>query len=116
VGITGSKAKCELLTSEFGFNAALDYKAGGLMRQLAEATAGGIDVFFDNVGGEVFEAALFNMSRAGAWSRVALSRPTTLIFRKGYQACVAYPRGSFRGACRCGASSCRTSTISVIEP
>ena len=65
VGIAGGQAKCDLLTSEFGFDAAVDYKAGNIYQQLMSASQGGIDVFFDNVGGEVFEGALFNMKPGG---------------------------------------------------
>jgi NADPH-dependent curcumin reductase CurA len=65
VGIAGGKAKCDLLTNEYGFDAAVDYKAGNVYQALVAATQGGIDVFFDNVGGEVFEACLFNMKSYG---------------------------------------------------
>jgi NADPH-dependent curcumin reductase CurA len=65
VGIAGGQAKCDLLTSEFGFDAAVDYKAGNLFQTLAAATQGGADIYFDNVGGEIFEAALFSMKQGG---------------------------------------------------
>jgi NADPH-dependent curcumin reductase CurA len=65
VGIAGGEAKCALLTNELGFDAAVDYKAGNLRRALRAACPGGIDVYFDNVGGEVFEACLFNMANFG---------------------------------------------------
>jgi NADPH-dependent curcumin reductase CurA len=65
VGIAGGKAKCDLLVSEFGFDAAVDYKAGQVHRALAAACPQGIDIYFDNVGGLVFEAALFNMRHGG---------------------------------------------------
>jgi NADPH-dependent curcumin reductase CurA len=65
VGIAGGQAKCDLLTSEFGFDAAVDYKAGNVYQALMPATQGGIDVYFDNVGGEIFEACLFNMKQGG---------------------------------------------------
>lgn len=65
IGIAGGKAKCDLLTSEFGFDAAIDYKAGNVYQALVAATQGGIDVYFDNVGGEIFEACLFNMKPYG---------------------------------------------------
>jgi NADPH-dependent curcumin reductase CurA len=65
VGIAGGKAKCDMLTGELGFDAAVDYKAGNLFQSLLSASQGGIDVFFDNVGGEIFEAALFNMKQNG---------------------------------------------------
>ena len=65
VGVTGGAAKCELLTRELGFDAAVDYKAGNTRRALREACPDGIDVYFDNVGGDVLEACLFNMNTHG---------------------------------------------------
>ncbi len=65
VGIAGGAAKCALLTEELGFDAAVDYKAGDTRRALRAACPGGIDVYFDNVGGEVLEACLFNMANHG---------------------------------------------------
>jgi NADPH-dependent curcumin reductase CurA len=65
VGIAGGAAKCALLTRELGYDAAVDYKAGATRRALKEACPDGIDVYFDNVGGDVFEACLFNMALHG---------------------------------------------------
>ena len=65
VGIAGGAAKCALLVRELGFDDAVDYKADGLRRALRTACPDGIDVYFDNVGGDVFEACLFNMSLHG---------------------------------------------------
>ena len=69
VGSAGSHDKVQLLTSEFGFDAAINYKTaaaeGGLRRQLAEAAPEGIDVYFDNVGGDHLEAALACMRDHG---------------------------------------------------
>jgi hypothetical protein len=65
VGIAGGAAKCALLVDELGFDAAVDYKAEGLRRALKAACPDGIDVYFDNVGGDVLEAALFNMALHG---------------------------------------------------
>ena len=65
VGIAGGAAKCAWLTSELGFDAAVDYKAGGLSAALKAAAPGGIDVYFDNVGGDVLEACLFQMKQGG---------------------------------------------------
>ncbi len=65
VGIAGGAAKCALITDEFGFDAAVDYKAGDTRRALRAACPDGIDVYFDNVGGEVLEACLFNMALHG---------------------------------------------------
>jgi NADPH-dependent curcumin reductase CurA len=65
VGIAGGAAKGELLKSEFGFDEVVDYKAGETRRALRAACPGGVDVYFDNVGGDIFEAALFNMKDHG---------------------------------------------------
>jgi hypothetical protein len=65
VGIAGGPDKCFLLTDELGFDAAVDYKAGDTRRALRAACPDGIDVYFDNVGGDIFEACLFNMANHG---------------------------------------------------
>lgn len=65
VGIAGGKAKCDWLVSELGFEAAVDYKSGALYKALKEAVPGGIDVYFDNVGGDIFEACLALMRQDG---------------------------------------------------
>lgn len=65
VGIAGGEAKGRWLTDELGFDAAVDYKAPDFKRQLRAAVPDGIDVFFDNTGGDVFEACLFAMRNHG---------------------------------------------------
>ena len=65
VGVAGGAAKCALLTGELGFDAAVDYKAGDVRRALRAACPEGVDVYFDNTGGEILEAALFNMNLHG---------------------------------------------------
>ena len=65
VGIAGGPDKCALLTGELGFDAAVDYKGGDLRRALRAACPDGVDVYFDNVGGDVLEACLFNMNNHG---------------------------------------------------
>jgi hypothetical protein len=65
VGVAGGAAKCARLTGELGYDAAVDYKAGDTRRALRAACPDGIDVYFDNVGGEVLEACLFNMALHG---------------------------------------------------
>lgn len=65
IGSAGSDDKVKLLTEEYGFDAAFNYKTGGSVKeQLKEAAPDGIDVYFDNVGGEHLEAALssFNLN------------------------------------------------------
>ncbi len=65
VGVAGGAAKGALLVKEYGFDEVVDYKAGEVRRALRAACPSGIDVYFDNVGGDVFEAALFNMANHG---------------------------------------------------
>jgi NADPH-dependent curcumin reductase CurA len=69
VGIAGGKAKCELVTGELGFDACIDYKADSFKDDFKAATAKGIDVVFENVGGMVLDAAL---SRMNAFGRIAI--------------------------------------------
>src|SRR5271155_5552352 len=65
VGIAGGAAKCALLKKVLGFDDAVDYKAGDTFRALRAACPDGIDVYFDNVGGDILEACLFNMKNHG---------------------------------------------------
>ncbi|GAA3677536.1 NADP-dependent oxidoreductase [Arthrobacter ginkgonis] len=65
VGSAGSAEKVQLLTDKYGFDAAFNYKDGDVKGQLAAAAPGGIDVYFDNVGGEHLEAALAAFNRGG---------------------------------------------------
>ena len=58
IGSTGSARKARLLVEDFGFDSALDYRARPIADQLREAAPDGIDVYFDNVGGDHLEAAL----------------------------------------------------------
>ncbi|MEV4225028.1 NADP-dependent oxidoreductase [Nonomuraea sp. NPDC049725] len=58
VGSAGSAAKAAYLTSELGFDAAIDHRAGDLGGRLAAAAPDGIDVYVDNVGGDHLEAAI----------------------------------------------------------
>ncbi|WP_070377708.1 NADP-dependent oxidoreductase [Rhodococcus sp. WMMA185] len=58
VGIAGGPEKCAYLRDELGFDAAVDHKAPDFVEQLRTAVPDGIDVYFENVGGEVAEAVL----------------------------------------------------------
>jgi NADPH-dependent curcumin reductase CurA len=58
IGSAGSAEKVALLTEKYGYDAAFDYHAGPVREQLAAAAPEGIDVYFDNVGGDHLEAAL----------------------------------------------------------
>ncbi|MET0272486.1 MAG: NADP-dependent oxidoreductase [Phenylobacterium sp.] len=65
VGVAGGAEKGRWLVDELGFDATIDYKAGGLRQQFKEVLPEGIDVYFDNTGGEIFEACLFAMKNHG---------------------------------------------------
>jgi NADPH-dependent curcumin reductase CurA len=65
IGIAGGADKCHWLTSELGFDAAVDYKDGALFKALRAAAPKGIDVYFDNVGGDILEACLPQMNNYG---------------------------------------------------
>ncbi|MBN4747281.1 NADP-dependent oxidoreductase, partial [Pandoraea nosoerga] len=65
VGVAGGAAKGALLVDELGFDAAVDYKAPDFRRALRAACPQGVDVYFDNVGGDVLETCLFAMNLGG---------------------------------------------------
>lgn len=65
VGIAGGKDKCNWLVSELGFDAAVDYKSEPVFKALKAAAPNGIDVYFDNVGGDILEACLPQMNNGG---------------------------------------------------
>ena len=62
VGIAGGEAKCRMVVEELGFDAAIDYKREDVRAALRQHCPKGIDVYFDNVGGEILEAALANLA------------------------------------------------------
>lgn len=62
VGIAGTEEKCRWLTEELGFDAAVSYKDGSLPRKLRRACPSGIDVVFENVGGDVMDASLMQLN------------------------------------------------------
>jgi NADPH-dependent curcumin reductase CurA len=65
IGSAGSADKVAYLTERLGFDAAFDYKSGPVRDQLAEAAPDGIDVYFDNVGGDHLEAAINAFNQGG---------------------------------------------------
>ena len=65
VGIAGSDEKCSWLTTDLGFDAAINYKQSGWKENLAAATPNGIDINFENVGGEIMHAVLDRMNLFG---------------------------------------------------
>jgi NADPH-dependent curcumin reductase CurA len=65
VGIAGGREKCEWLTKEAGFDAAIDYKNEKVGEALTRHCPKGIDVYFDNVGGEILDDALARLAMGG---------------------------------------------------
>ncbi|MFF2506972.1 NADP-dependent oxidoreductase [Streptomyces sp. NPDC058067] len=65
IGSAGSDEKVKLLVEEYGFDAAFNYKNGSVFEQLKQAAPDGIDVYFDNVGGDHLEAAIGQLNRDG---------------------------------------------------
>ena len=58
IGIAGGKNKCDYIINELGFDGAIDYKNENLINGIKRNCSNGIDVFFDNVGGEILDSAL----------------------------------------------------------
>lgn len=69
VGIAGGEDKCRWLKEELGLDVALDYKAPDFKKKLREATPNFVDVYFDNVGGEILDLTL---ARANKFARFAI--------------------------------------------
>lgn len=102
VGIAGADDKCKFLTEELGFDAAINYKtAENLRKALKEACPKGVDVYFDNVGGSVSDAAMtlinfqariiicgqisqYNLEKPELGPRVAGQLLTTSSLMKGF--------------------------------
>jgi len=84
VGIAGGLEKCRHAVEDLGFDTCLDYKAGDLSGQLGKAVPEGIDVYFDNVGGETLDAVLEHVNEearvaiCGQISQYNLARPRPL--------------------------------------
>ena len=66
IGIAGGPDKCKYCVEQLGFDACVDYKAGDLKKQLKEACAntksGGVDLYFDNVGGDILDTVLTQLA------------------------------------------------------
>jgi NADPH-dependent curcumin reductase CurA len=69
VGIAGGREKCAYVANELGFDACVDYKAGNLYRDLKAACPKGVDVHFENVGGEILDTLLRLMN---TYSRIVV--------------------------------------------
>ncbi len=63
IGIAGGAEKCRYVVEDLGFDAAIDYKSEDVAEGLREHCPKGIDVYFDNVGGEILDAALTRLAR-----------------------------------------------------
>jgi len=63
VGIAGGPEKCNYAVRELGFDACIDYKSEKVMESLHRDCPKGINIYFDNVGGEILDAALANLAR-----------------------------------------------------
>jgi NADPH-dependent curcumin reductase CurA len=65
VGIAGGPQKCAWIVDQLGFDEAIDYKAGDISKRLREACPDGLDLYFDNVGGEILNACLGQLAMRG---------------------------------------------------
>ena len=65
VGIAGGSSKCRYLVEELGFDASVDYRSEDVGSRLGETCPSGVDVYFDNVGGEALDAALAHLAMRG---------------------------------------------------
>ena len=63
IGIAGGEAKCDYVVNELGFDGCIDYKRGPLFPGLAKHCPDGVDVYFDNVGGEILDTVLTRLRR-----------------------------------------------------
>lgn len=63
VGIAGGKEKCDFLTQTLGFDAAIDYKSEDVKKALRQHCPSGVDVYFDNVGGDILDIVLTQLAR-----------------------------------------------------
>jgi NADPH-dependent curcumin reductase CurA len=63
VGIAGGKAKCDFVVNELKFDACIDYKSGSVRDGLKEHCPKGVDVYFDNVGGEILDVVLTRINK-----------------------------------------------------
>ncbi len=96
IGIAGGAEKTAMLTGELGFDVAIDYRADDVRKAIRAAAPDGVDVYFDNVGGPILDAALANLAMrgrvviCGAISQYNADKPTpgpanylSLLVRRG---------------------------------
>jgi NADPH-dependent curcumin reductase CurA len=65
IGIAGGPQKCGYIADELGFDETIDYKSDDVSARLREAAPDGIDLYFDNVGGEILDACLARLALRG---------------------------------------------------
>lgn len=65
VGVTSSLEKCHLLEDRLGYDASVSYRSDDFRAELKESCPGGVDIYFDNTGGEILGATLFRMNEKG---------------------------------------------------
>jgi len=63
IGIAGGEKKCNYIKDNLGFDNSIDYKKGNVIKEIKKKCPNGIDVYFDNVGGEILDAALIFLRR-----------------------------------------------------
>jgi len=63
IGIAGGEEKCRWLVEDLGFDAAIDYKSQDVRRALRDVAPDGVDVYFDNIGGDILDAVLTRLAR-----------------------------------------------------
>jgi NADPH-dependent curcumin reductase CurA len=63
IGIAGGERKCRSVVDEFGFDAAIDYQTEDVRKALRQHAPDGVDVYFDNVGGDILDAVLTRLAR-----------------------------------------------------
>jgi NADPH-dependent curcumin reductase CurA len=80
VGIAGSDSKCRWLRDKLGFTAAINYKTDDLEEKLSQLFPGGVDVYFDNVGGDILNTALGHLAMH---ARIAISGFIATQYRDG---------------------------------
>jgi NADPH-dependent curcumin reductase CurA len=72
IGSVGGRAKLDFILGELGFDAGFVYQETGSSEQLKKLAPNGLDIYYDNVGGEQLEAALYNMKVRGRISKILI--------------------------------------------
>ena len=112
IGSAGSDEKVKLLVEEYGFDAAFNYKNGPVAEQLKEAAPDGIDVYFDNVGGDHLEAAISSLNVHG---RAAICGMISHVQRHRADPRPAQPR-AWSSASGCASRACSSATTPHLQP